>query len=81
MKICEIREHQLDIRNVAIAERFGISPFASALRMLVGALETVNRAGLDGKELSDLHLVRRSERGEMVFEVHAKVRHRLREKS
>lgn len=51
--------------------------------ILIGALETVNQAGLDGKKLSDLRIVQRrddpaSPWNNDVIEVHAKVTHRLK---
>ena len=51
--------------------------------ILIGALETVNQAGLDGKKLSDLRIVRREDDPEKpwdneVVEIHAKVTHRLK---
>lgn len=50
--------------------------------ILIGALETVNQAGLDGKKLSDLRIIRRSDNAsyldDQVIEIHAKVTHRLK---
>ena len=51
--------------------------------ILIGALETVNQAGLDGKKLSDLRIVRREDDpakpwDNEVVEIHAKVTHRLK---
>lgn len=80
MKLTEFKEHELR-DDLPTTRLFPGTPHEHALRLVDRALEAVNRAGLDGKELSDLYLVRRYERGETTFEVHAKVRHRLREKS
>ena len=55
MKICEFTRWQLDQTT---ANGFSPkTPMESAMQVLRAALETVNRAGLDGKELSDLRVV------------------------
>jgi len=56
------------------------TPAESAVRILLGALDTVNQAGLDGKKLSDITLKvePRIDRNDVIYEIHAKVTHRLK---
>ena len=85
MKICEFTQHDLEVYDHDIKTGRGIitlpTPTERAVQLLLKALKTVNQAGLDGKELSDLALVNRYEpekhAKDQVIEIHAKVKHRL----
>jgi len=85
MKICEFTQHDLEVYDHDVKPGRGIialpTPTERAIQLLLKALKTVNRAGLDGKELSDLTLVNRYEpekhAHDQVIEIHAKVKHRI----
>ena len=86
MKICQFTSEEMDNRvtlqtGVPI-DKFVIdaTPGVHATMVLIAALEEINQAGLDGKKLSNIHLVTRpSERwGSAIYEVHADVTHRLK---
>lgn len=82
MKICEFTESYLLARYApTLPSRFTLqrTPIEEALLVLKGALETVNQAGLDGKRLRDLTIVvrRNPVDQETIFQIHAKVEHRL----
>jgi hypothetical protein len=84
MKICSFTNYELNARTDPNAARFcaGPTPGERAVQILLLALETVNRAGLDGKKLSNLRLVEtyspRLDYDAQVVEIHAKVEHRLK---
>lgn len=84
MKICEFTVHQLEA-VLPEASRGLIhtrTPMEQSLVVLKAALETVNQAGLDGKKLSDLSIIRRRDNAlhfdDQIIEIHAKVTHRLK---
>jgi hypothetical protein len=87
MKICEFTAHDLEAREQPVApitKPFCLrTPMEQAMSVLLGALETVNQAGLDGKKLSKITLVTRSDlsrhRDDQMIEIHAKVSHRLQQ--
>lgn len=87
MKICEFTRHELEAVNdpnetgsIVIIP----TPMQTAMLVLVRALETVNRAGLDGKELTKINLVQQFDPAkhpdDQTIEVHADVKHRLASK-
>lgn len=82
MKICEFTEHELTDWACKKAGKFIViaTPLERAMLMLNAALESVNQAGLDGKKLSNLTIVTRRDDplSDLVYEVHAKVTHRLK---
>lgn len=88
MKICEFSQHQLNETEEAFARNYKEvslcrprSPIKTAMTILMAALETVNKAGLDGKELSCLTLIQRYDptkhADDQMIEIHAKVKDRL----
>ncbi len=85
MKLCEFTQRDLEVYDHDMKPSRGIialpTPTEQAVQLLLKALKTVNQAGLDGKELSDLTLVNRYEpekhANDQVIEIHAKVKHRL----
>lgn len=90
MKICSFTQHDLHAQEMEAEKKAGKqgiicarTPTERAIQLLLLALKTVNQAGLDGKELSDLTLVHRYEPSkhadDQVIEIHAKVKHRVRE--
>ena len=89
MKICEFTQYDLHAQEMAAQKKSGKqgmivlrTPTEKAIQLLLLALKTVNQAGLDGKELSDLTLVHCYEPGkhadDQVIEIHAKVKHRVK---
>lgn len=86
MKICQFTLHDLEARARLKGDaRFGLhrTPMQVDLGVLSAALEVVNQAGLDGKKLTDLTVVYTASYASMhsddqVFEIHAKVTHRLK---
>ena len=84
MKICEFTQYDLVATanpnppgSIAII----LTPMERAMMVLIRALETVNRAGLDGKELTGIKLIQRCDvaknHDDQIIEVHADVKHRL----
>jgi hypothetical protein len=88
MKICEFTHYELHAQEDAALKRAGKnnlivmpSPTERAMQLLLLALKTVNQAGLDGKELSDLTIVYGCDMAkhpdDQKIEIHAKVKHRF----
>lgn len=79
MKIGQITEEELMRREGPEGSLTFVPAAARAAQLLLCWLETVNQAGLEGKKLTDLAIVQHvnAERGQTVFELHAKVQHRL----
>ena len=78
MNICSFTDS--DLRDTGKPGEFlHVSAHWRATRLLIRALETVNRAGLDGKKLSDIRIIEGPDpgRAEVCYEIHAKVTHRL----
>jgi len=91
MKICEFTQYDLRAQEHEALKRAGRnqfivmpSPTERAMQLLLLALKTVNQAGLEGKELSDLSIVHRYEpakhHDDQPIEIHAKVTHRIKSK-
>lgn len=83
MKICEFTQHDLEAIEPTSGGRLAPrTPMEQAMALLVKSLEAVNNAGLEGKKLSNLRIVQRSDhrkhRDDQVIEIHASVTHRLR---
>lgn len=86
MKIMSITYGDLNAR-VAYPVSKGIcrlpTPAEHSIMILLAALEVVNQAGLDGKKLTDLKLVRTYDASkhedDQIVEIHAKVTHRLKQ--
>lgn len=79
MKIGQITEEELIRREGPKGGLSFVPAAARAAQLLLCWLQTVNQAGLDGKRLTDLTIVQHvnAERGQTIFELHAKVEHRL----
>lgn len=86
MKICEFTLHDLEARDQPSAKILGPfrqrTPMEQAMSVLLGALGVVNQAGLDGKKLSKITIVTRSDpsrhHDDKIIEIHANVSHRLK---
>lgn len=91
MKITQFTNYQLESTEseMDICSRKGIclipTPGEVAVRILLLALKTINQAGLDGKELNNIRLIRKFEikkhYDDQVVEIHADVKHRLKHAS
>jgi hypothetical protein len=87
MKICEFTPHDLEAREQPITETsrpFCLrTPMEQAMSVLLGALGVVNQAGLDGKKLSEITIVTKTDlsrhRDDQIIEIHANVSHRIKE--
>lgn len=79
MKICEFSDASTYDYGKP-GDPLYLSAHGHAFRMLQKALEDVNQAGLDGKKLSNLRVVRRDHpcRQDTINEIHADVTHRLK---
>ena len=80
MKIGHIREEEVSRLPNGKDSPIFVPPGVRAVQLLLAWLEVVNQAGLDGKKLTDITIVEARDvagRGGMVYELHAKVTHRL----
>lgn len=82
MRICEFTQHDLSVTDEGGGRYYPRTPMEKAMAVLVRALETVNKAGLEGKALSNLRIVDVYDPAKhsdaQVIEIHADVKHRLR---
>ncbi len=84
MKICEFKRWQLEqVGDPNKPGSLGLlpTPMFTAMRVLINALSVINQAGLDGKRLDNITVVRRADvtqcPDDQIIEIHADVHHRL----